>query len=85
MLSMFFIMTPIIKCEDDDVAAFEEKGENPMHQIHTNPEDAFIDQMAMGKLLIRDSRGRLIGGSLEGIIAEIIKVPQHPQTHFVKG
>jgi hypothetical protein len=25
-------------------------------------------------LLLRDARGRLIGGSLEGIIAEVIKV-----------
>ncbi|ELT88363.1 hypothetical protein CAPTEDRAFT_195648 [Capitella teleta] len=50
--------------------SFEEKQES---LVHTNPEDAFIDQMAMGKLLIRDQRGRLVGGSLEGIIAEIIK------------
>ena len=39
-----------------------------------HPEDSFIEQMAMGRLLIRDSEGQVRAGSLEGIIAEVIKV-----------
>jgi hypothetical protein len=37
-------------------------------------EDSFIDQMALGKVLIRDGDGMIYAGSLEGIILEIIQV-----------
>ena len=46
---------------------------NPLLQVH-HPEDTFIDQMALGKLLIRGPDGSVRAGSLEGLIAEIIKV-----------
>ena len=44
------------------------------HQVHDNVEDAFIDQMAMGPLLWKDSRHKLLAGSIEGIVAELIQV-----------
>ncbi len=41
-----------------------------------HPEDAFIDDMALGKLLVRGQPGgkHVSAGSLEGIIAQIIQV-----------
>ena len=39
-----------------------------------NPEDSFIDIMALGKLLHKTPEGVVIAGSLEGLIAEVIKV-----------
>ena len=47
---------------------------NQNFQMH-HPEDVFIEQMAMGKLLVKDSMdGQVRAGSLEGIIAEVIRV-----------
>jgi len=46
----------------------------PQGKVHENAEDAFIDQMAMGHLLWKDSDGRILAGSLEGLIMELIQV-----------
>lgn len=46
---------------------------NPLVQTASS-EDIFIDQMALGKLLVKDKDGHIVAGSLEGLIAEIIKV-----------
>jgi len=37
-------------------------------------EDAFIDEMAMGPLLWKDSRHKMLAGSIEGLVAELIQV-----------
>lgn len=37
-------------------------------------EDTFIDEMAMGPLLWKDSRHKLLAGSVEGVVAELIQV-----------
>jgi len=44
------------------------------HQVHDNVEDAFIDEMAMGPLLWKDSRHKILAGSVEGVVAELIQV-----------
>ena len=44
------------------------------HQVHDNVEDAFIDEMAMGPLLWKDFRHRMLAGSVEGLVAELIQV-----------
>ena len=46
---------------------------NPLLQMH-HPEDTFIDQMALGKLVIKTPMGDIQAASLEGLIAQIIKV-----------
>ena len=51
---------------------------NPLLQVH-HPEDTFIDQMALGRLIIRGPDGRVRAGSLEGLIAELIKVSSSEQ------
>ncbi len=40
----------------------------------TYPEDTFIEQMALGKLVIKHPDGKIRAGSLEGLILEIIQV-----------
>ena len=47
------------------------------HQVHDNVEDAFIDEMAMGPLLWKDSRHKLLAGSVEGLVAELIQVTSY--------
>lgn len=42
--------------------------------MHPGVEDSFIDQMAIGKLLLCDHRRQVAAGSLEGLVAEIIAV-----------
>lgn len=68
-----YCMTYNLKLFCLHLTAFMETSSNPMFQLH-HPEDMFIDQMAMGKLLLRDSEGFVRAGSLEGIVAEVIKV-----------
>ena len=46
---------------------------NPLVHSHS-AEDIFIDQMALGKLVVKDKEGHIVAGSLEGLIAEVIKV-----------
>jgi len=42
--------------------------------VHENAEDSFIDQMALGQLLWKDSSGRKVAGTLEGLILELMQV-----------
>jgi len=49
-------------------------GAGAAHQVHENVEDAFIDEMAMGPLLWKNARHKLLAGSIEGIVAELIQV-----------
>ena len=55
-------------------SAFEDSHNNTMLSMRNNPEDEFIENMALGKLLQKGPNGSVVAGSLEGIVAEIIKV-----------
>ncbi|GFR82896.1 1-phosphatidylinositol-4,5-bisphosphate phosphodiesterase epsilon-1 [Elysia marginata] len=55
-----------------DRRPFVENTSNSLLQVHS-PEDSFIELMAMGKIVMLNSRGHLEAASMEGLIAEIIQ------------
>lgn len=54
-------------------AGFEDDPSTPLTKLQYT-EDNFIDQIALGRLLVRNTEGALIAGSLEGLIAQLIQV-----------
>ena len=54
-------------------SGFDDTTTKPLLKVQY-PEDSFIDVMAMGKLVVKDQEGHLLAGTLEGLMAEIIKV-----------
>ncbi|CAL1528799.1 unnamed protein product, partial [Lymnaea stagnalis] len=55
-----------------DRRPFLESNQSSLLQVHS-PEDSFIELMAMGKIVMLNSRGHLEAASMEGLIAEIIQ------------
>ena len=54
--------------------AFEDFLPNPLLQTRDKENDEFIDQMALGKLLMVQDDGSVQAGSLEGLVAQLIQV-----------
>ncbi len=52
---------------------FSDSAVNPLLAMH-HPEDTFIDCMALGKLVVTAGDGSIKAGSIEGLVARIIKV-----------
>lgn len=52
---------------------FEDDPSTPLTKLQFT-EDNFIDQIALGRLLVHNKDGALIAGSLEGLIAQLIQV-----------
>ncbi|KAH9518383.1 hypothetical protein Btru_016602 [Bulinus truncatus] len=55
-----------------DRRPFIENNQSSLLQVHS-PEDSFIELMAMGKIVMLNSRGHIEAASMEGLIAEIIQ------------
>ncbi|CAG5116823.1 unnamed protein product, partial [Candidula unifasciata] len=51
---------------------FQESNQNTVLQVHS-PEDSFIELMAMGKIIMLNSKGHMEAASMEGVIAEMIR------------
>ncbi|CAH1784522.1 unnamed protein product, partial [Owenia fusiformis] len=56
-----------------DMKVFNTMSPNPILQSHYNSEDSYIEQMALGKTIVKSENGVIQAVSLEGLVQEIIQ------------